>query len=331
MNHLDKNTTMASVFFSFSHADGTLRDQLEKQLSMLKRQGVIETWHDRRVGAGDEFEKEIDEHINTDDIILLLVSADFLASDYCYEIEMKRAMERHERQEAIVIPVILRACDWKHAPFGKLKGVPEDGRAITQWTDIDAAMLEVAQAVRGAAARIESRRVPTSASLPTIAQAPLARPLSSGPRSSNLSLAKQFTQRDKDAFKNDTFEYVARFFENSLIELATRNPGYEGVFRRVDANRFFATIYRHGKDVSRGTIFMGGGAWGNGINYAQGETNASNSMNESLTVEADDQTLYLRSMGVSSFGGNRDQKLSQEGAAEILWEILIRPLKGNRY
>ena len=97
---------MATVFFSYSHADEALRDQLEKQLSMLKRQGVIETWHDRRIGAGEEFGSEIDSHVEEDDIILLLVSPDFLDSDYCYEREMLRAIERHDAGEAIVIPVI---------------------------------------------------------------------------------------------------------------------------------------------------------------------------------------------------------------------------------
>jgi hypothetical protein len=150
------------------------------------------------------------------------------------------------------------------------------------------------------------------------------------PRSSNLRLAKAFTQRDKDQFKLDTFEYIARFFENSLKELAGRNPNFEGVFRRVDANRFFATIYRDGKDVARGTIYVGGDAWGQGINYIQGETVASNSLNESLTVEADDQALYLTSMGMVSYGRDRNQKLSQEGAAELLWGVLIGPLQGTR-
>src|ERR1700704_4387748 len=87
---------MASVFFSYSHADEALRDQLEKQLSLLKRQGIIEVWHDRRIGAGKDFGKEINHHVETDDIILLLVSADFLDSVYCYNKEMVRAMTRHE-------------------------------------------------------------------------------------------------------------------------------------------------------------------------------------------------------------------------------------------
>lgn len=126
---------MPTLFFSYSHADEALRDQLEKQLAMLKRQGAIETWHDRRIGAGSDFGSEIDDHVNKDDIILLLVSSDFLASDYCYDREMLRAMERHKAGEAVVIPVILRACDWHNAPFGKLNAVPRDGRPVTLWPD----------------------------------------------------------------------------------------------------------------------------------------------------------------------------------------------------
>ena len=124
---------MATLFFSYSHADEALRDQLEKQLALLKRQGVIETWHDRRIGAGIEFAQEIDEHVDSDDIILLLVSPDFLDSDYCYDREMARALERHEAKDAVVIPVILRPCEWQHAPFGKLNATPPDGRPVTKF------------------------------------------------------------------------------------------------------------------------------------------------------------------------------------------------------
>lgn len=321
---------MASVFFSYSHADGALRDQLEKQLAMLKRQGVIETWHDRRIGAGQEIHSSIDEHINTDDIILLLVSSDFIASDYCYDVEMQRAMERHGNKEAVVIPVILRACDWHSAPFGKLKAVPLDGKPITQWTDIDDAMLQVAKAVREAASRVDTASTSSASPRGTELADKVAIRDRSGPRSSNLGLAKTFTQREKDQFKLDTFEYIARFFENSLSELGERNRGYEGVFRRVDATRFFAMVYLNGKDVARGTVYIGGDAWGHGICYVEGEVTGSGSMNESLSVEADDQMLYIKSLGMASYGRSRDQKLSQEGAAELLWSILIGRLQ-NRY
>ena len=310
------------VFLSYSHADEAWGNQIEKQLAALKRQGIIDIWHDRRIAPGQEFAGQIDAHINQDEIILLLVSADFIASDYCYEIEMRRAMERHSDGDAVVIPVILRACDWMSLPFGKLQAVPRDGKPITHWADPDEAMLQVAQGVREAAKRW--RLVPDS--IPASQAVPALPAQASKPRSSNLVLPKHFTQRDKDRFKDETFDYLSRFIENSLGELGARNPGYEGVFKRVDGNRFFATIYHDGKDVARATFFTGGGMFGSGIHYVQGETLASNSYNETLRVEADDQAMFLSSMGMG-FGSDHNRKLSQEGASELLWEMLISRLQ----
>lgn len=316
---------MPSIFFSYSHTDERLRDQLEKQLAMLKRQGVIETWHDRRINAGENIDSAIDEHINNDEIILLLVSPDFIASDYCYEVEMKRAMERHVTGDAIVIPVILRACEWHHTPFGKLNAAPRDGKPITQWPDIDEAFLNVAKAVRNSVESLTKRTMAPTARRPT--QAAPAAPKPAGPRSSNLRLAKAFTQPDKDQFQVEAFDFIARFFENSLEELGQRNPDIEGSLRRVDANRFFASIYRNGKAVARCTIYIGGTVLGRGISYIQGHITDSYSLNESLSVEADDQTMYLRPGGMAYMGGERDLKLSLEGGAELFWTLLIRPLQ----
>ncbi len=136
------------VFYSYSHKDEALRDRLEKHLSILKRQGVISGWHDRKITTGSDWSGEIDEHLNSAQIILLLVSADFLASDYCYDLEIKRALERHNAGEAVVIPVILRAVDWRTAPFGKLQALPKDGKAITSWSNPDEALKSVAAAIR---------------------------------------------------------------------------------------------------------------------------------------------------------------------------------------
>lgn len=103
------------------HKDEECKDKLVKHLSILKRQGVIGDWHDRKIGAGNEWAGAIDEHLECTEIILLLVSDDFLASDYCWDIELKRGMARHEARTARVIPVILRNVDWAGAPFGKLQ------------------------------------------------------------------------------------------------------------------------------------------------------------------------------------------------------------------
>ena len=308
-----------------------MRDQLEKQLAMLKRQAIITTWHDRRIGAGQDIDAAIDANMETASIILLLVSPDFIASDYCYDREMIRAMERHAAGQAIVIPVILRACVWHHAPFGKLLATPTDGRPMTQWPDRDQAFLELAKAIRGAAERQSGgRAAPTAV---TLAKAIQAAPVAIvGARSSNLRLTKQFTERDKDAFKLETFEYLANYFSNSIDELQTRNPDIEASFRKIDANRFSATVYRHGKAEARCTIFMGARPFVNGIAYSASETGSDNSYNECLHIEADDQMLFLRGMGMSHMRGQSDTaKLSQEGAAEFYWAMLIEPLqRGGR-
>ena len=136
------------VFFSYSHRDEDLRDELAKHLSILKRQGVISAWHDRQITDGSEWAGEIDTHLSSADIILLLISADFIASDYCWDIELKQAMERHEAKEACVIPVILRPSDWHGAPFGKLQALPKNAQPVTSWTNRDEAFLNVAQGIR---------------------------------------------------------------------------------------------------------------------------------------------------------------------------------------
>jgi hypothetical protein len=119
----ENHSPMATIFFSYSHKDESLRDELETHLAMLKNEGLIESWHDRRIPAGDEFEQAIDAGLERADLILLLVSPDFLASRYCYGLEVARAMELHEERRARVIPVILRPCEgWTRAPFDQVAG-----------------------------------------------------------------------------------------------------------------------------------------------------------------------------------------------------------------
>jgi hypothetical protein len=136
------------LFYSYSHNDEALRVELVKHLYLLRRQGIISDWHDRMIEAGDEWKREIDVHLEMAQIILLLVSADFLASDYCYEVEMTRAMERHKKGEARVIPIILRPVDWTGAPFAGLEALPKDAKPVTSWRDRDKAFENIAKGIR---------------------------------------------------------------------------------------------------------------------------------------------------------------------------------------
>jgi TIR domain len=155
------------VFFSYAHEDEALRDKLAKHLKLLERQGVIKAWHDRNITAGEEWKDAIDNHLESANIILLLVSSDFLASDYCYDIELKRALERHESNQARVIPVILRSVDWQRSPFGKLAALPKDGKAITSWQNEDEAFTDV---VKGLRRVIDNLQGTTADSLPATEQ-----------------------------------------------------------------------------------------------------------------------------------------------------------------
>ncbi|KUL96507.1 hypothetical protein DK26_06890 [Bosea sp. WAO] len=311
---------MASVFFSYSHKDEELRDRLEVALATLKRQGLIETWHDRMLRAGDEFDPGIRQELERADVILLLVSPDFIASNYCYDVEMTRALERHRTGEARVIPVILRACDWHPTPFGKLMAAPRDGKPIRSWPDLDEAFLDVAKKIRDALPKAPIAPVPANREhAPTVIQVAAA-----GPRSSNLRISKTFTEADQDHFLDEAFDFMAKFFEGSLSELKARNPEIDTTFKRIDANRFTAVIYRNGKAVSRCKIMLGG-MLGRGISYSSNDQASDNSCNESLSIETDAQGMFLKPMmGMSRFGVGRErQHLTFEGAAEYYWDELM--------
>jgi len=143
------------VFYSYSHKDEGHRENLETHLALLKRQGWIEGWSDRLLLAGDDWRQGIDEALEAADLILFLVSADFIASDYCYGKEMERALERHDAEEAVAVPLIVRAVDWQSAPFGRIQGLPKDGKPVTSWPNLDEAWLDVAKGLRRL---IEARR-----------------------------------------------------------------------------------------------------------------------------------------------------------------------------
>ena len=136
------------VFISYSHQDRAMQKELRTYLAALEREGVIRTWYDGEIPPGGEWAKEISEHLNTSQIILLLVSADFINSDFCYGIEMARALERHNNDDAIVIPVILKASPWSGAPFAKLKALPTDGKPIENWEIRANAFTNVAEGIR---------------------------------------------------------------------------------------------------------------------------------------------------------------------------------------
>ncbi len=299
---------MLRLFFAYSHVDQEFRDDLETHLTMLKRQGLLEAWHDRRITAGEELHGKIGQKLEEAHIVLLLVSPYFLASDYCYDVEMTRALERHAKGEARVIPVIVHPCDWQHAPFGHLRATPTDGKPISKFSNKHDAFLEIAQDIRRVASELPENRGAVTA------RAPESRTVSTlsspeAPRSSNLRMKHEFSDRERDKFREGSFEYIARFFENSLAELALRQEGVEGSFRRTDSNHFAAAVYVHGEKRASCRIWRGSSMIGD-IAYASGDSGDSNSYNEALSVVDDGNSLLLRPYGLQMLG-NATSSLSQ--------------------
>jgi len=150
----EESTRVIRLFHCYAHEDKALRNELDMHLFLLKRQHTITTWYDRDISPGAEWKREIDTHLTTADIILLLVSPNFMASDYCYGIEMQRALVRHEEGTCCVIPVILRSVDWEDAPFSKLQVLPTNALAINSWSNRDEAFADVAKGIRKAVMKL---------------------------------------------------------------------------------------------------------------------------------------------------------------------------------
>jgi hypothetical protein len=203
----------------------------------------------------------------------LLISSDFIASDYCYQVEMTNALERHKRGEAVVIPVILRECAWHQLPFGSIMAATIDGKPITRFASHDEGYVQVVNAVSRAIADMEAKKPQRRANIPSPApESPMFQTTDMVfiPRSSNLSLPRNFTDLDKDRARREGFDYVALYFENSLDELKNRHAGLEIDLHRLDADSFTCAVYINGSKVGQCAIWRGNQHHGMGdICYSQ--------------------------------------------------------------
>lgn len=208
------------LFISYSHKDEKLRQSLDDHLAALERQGMIQPWHDRKIMPGLKWAGEIDENLIRADIILMLVSAPFLASDYCANIEMQRALERHDRGESRVIPVILQPADWTSTELGHLQALPANAKAVTTWSNRQEAFLSIAQGIREVAEAMlqdprRGRRAIPSGTSPSSASPHIPAPAPPPPLSSsgdvNLEIPEGPVRHDSPFYIHPSQEH--RCFE----------------------------------------------------------------------------------------------------------------------
>lgn len=220
--------TGVDVFYSYAHRDEPLREELEKHLALLRRQGYIHEWHDRLIRAGTDWAQAIDKNLNAASLILLLISPDFISSDYCYEIEMQRALERHRSGEARVVPIILRSSDWQSSPFAELQALPKNGKPVTKWEDRDEAFLNIVEGLRAIINEMIAGQAPQAA-------------ISSSEVYWSLPYNRNsfFTNRQK------TLELLHSALQSSMTLAPRALSGMSGIGKTQTAVEY---AYRHRKD-----------------------------------------------------------------------------------
>jgi hypothetical protein len=147
------------IFCSYSHKDEPLRQRFDDHVASLRNEGLVQVWTDRLIPPGEQWAESIDRRLNSADIITLFVSADFLASAYCWQKEFKRALERAEAGEVFLVPILVRACDWEEGPLGRFQAVPEEKKPVTSWSNRDEAWRNVAKSLRGLVRTVLNRKL----------------------------------------------------------------------------------------------------------------------------------------------------------------------------
>ena len=146
------------IFISYSHVDETYRDTLEKHLANLKNAGVIESWHDRKITAGDNWQQSIADEMQTADVVLFF-SPDFISSPACQN-EIAQALKLSKTKKTTVVPIIIRTCDWKNTVIADFHALPRDARAVSTWEDKDAAWEDVRSGIHNAITKFRDKMLP---------------------------------------------------------------------------------------------------------------------------------------------------------------------------
>ncbi|MHC1946490.1 toll/interleukin-1 receptor domain-containing protein [Bradyrhizobium sp. UFLA06-06] len=300
---------MATAFISYSHRDEKALERLHIHLATLRREGAISAWYDREILAGDDFDIEIDAALSKSEIFLALVSPDFLASSYCYDQEVSKALERHAQGTLRVVPIVIEPCDWKSTPLGKLKALPKDGKPISTWTNENIAYLDVAMELR----RIASDQPPAQQYEPGQKSTAPAR------EGRRYRIKKEFDSFDRDDFRHKAFLAIETFFRSSVDELNQISELIRARYEKISNLAFSCTVLNKANGgEAHITVRADTEHFGEDISYAFSRRAASNTANGFIYVRENEYELYLQ---LSNFSGNRTREapLTAEQVSDSLW------------
>jgi hypothetical protein len=281
---------------------------------MLRREGHIVAWYDRDILAGSDLDAEIAYELESCDLFLPMLSPDFLASDYCYETEMTRAIERHDAGDLRVIPIIIEPCDWAASPLRKLKALPNDGKPVAEWTNQNTAFLDIVTELR----RVVDvdRQLPSSAEVPPTGTKPS--------KERRYRIKHDFDDIDRSEYRQTAFEEMRNYFSSAAAEL-NEVEGLRGRFAELGPHNFTCTVVN--RAIDRGaahiTVHVGHENAGMGdIYYSFSENAPANTSNGGFRIESDEYELFLSPWMFTL--SNEDARLSPRAAAEMLWTEFVQ-------
>lgn len=303
------------LFMSYSHKDEAVLDRLRIHLKTLTRDEVVEAWDDREIRAGQSIDSTIANAHDTSTVFMPIVSPDFLASDYCYEKEMQAALEKAERGEMTIFPVVAEPCDWLSSPLKRFKAVPKDGKPISEWTNANNAYLDITQELRRLASAGGRKVVSTRMTKGTVTAV-----------ASRVKIRRDFSSIDRAKFRDAAYAELRRYFEGSIEEFG-QIEGLQGAFEDIDANAFTCTIVNRAKRVTESHLTVRNNKGGQ---FSFGDITASfdayaraGTANEIVSVAADDYDQYLE-LRLRFSGSGPDRRLSAAQVADIFWRDFLQ-------
>ncbi|KLN60799.1 hypothetical protein WH96_10010 [Kiloniella spongiae] len=303
------------TFISYSHKDASVLERLHTHLAPLKRDKIIETWYDRDILAGSDLDNEISNKLNNSELFLLLISPDFLASDYCYNKEMHVALEKHQTGKARVIPIIIEPCDWLTSPLRALKALPRDGIPVSDWINPNTAFLDITKELRSLAQEPIKKTQTPEINRNTI---------TNNSQTRKYRVTRSFDEIDKTKFRDHSFIVIKNYFEKAIAEI-DHVEGIRGHFSMASSSSFGCTVINKERNglASHLTVHQGGTFLAVGdIYFSYTENAPEGSANGYFSIDTTEYDLFLKP---SIFDHQiTNTELSPESAAELLWTSFIK-------
>ena len=305
------------IFLSYSHKNSSSLERLKVHFANLLRQGKISAWYDRDILAGDTIDQTINDELEKSDLVLLLVSPDFIASNYCFETEMEKALKLRAEGKLEVVPIIIEVCEWLEIDkLKQLKAVPKDGLAVSKWENPDEAYLDIVSEIRRLVEKKPNTLPTHDHNEKTVKDRPRA--------ASQYKIKRSFNQIDRSEFRESAFSTIKNYFRCEIEELDKVKDIRTRFAERGDAS-FCVTLINaaYNNEATHLTVHSGEDA-GHSIGdiyYSSAENAAKGTANGWMNISSDDYQQFLEADNFNARKGQK--KLTPEAAAKLLWEDFI--------